>query len=55
MTIAQQLSAAEARLTELQQQFVEYAFDVDERGRIYAKIRSTRREIDRLNSLQPTA
>ncbi|MFE5582542.1 hypothetical protein [Kitasatospora sp. NPDC056531] len=54
MNIDQQLAAAEARLTQLQHRLVEYASDADERGRIYDKIRATRREIDRLSNLQPT-
>lgn len=54
MTIAEQIAAAEARLTELQQRFVNCAFDADERSRIYDDIRATRREIDRLSTLQPT-
>ncbi|MBV6697455.1 hypothetical protein KV557_09995 [Kitasatospora aureofaciens] len=53
-TIDQQLDAAEAKLTELQQRFVECDFDADERGRIYDQIVATRREIDRLSTLQPT-
>jgi hypothetical protein len=53
-TIDQQFAAAQARLTELQQRFIECAFDADERGRIFDQIRATRREIDRLSSLQPT-
>jgi hypothetical protein len=55
MTIDQQLAAAEARLTQLQQRFVECAWDADERGRVYDQICTTRREIDRLTQLQPTA
>lgn len=54
MTIDQQLAAAEARLTELQHRLIEHASDADERGRIYNDIRKTRREIDRLSTLQPT-
>jgi ferritin-like metal-binding protein YciE len=53
MTIDQQLEAAEAQLTKLQQRLVEYAFDADERGRIYDEIRETRDEITRLYNLLP--
>ncbi|MQS14505.1 hypothetical protein F7Q99_20105 [Streptomyces kaniharaensis] len=52
--IAEQLDAANGRLTELQQRLIEYASDADERGRIFDQIRATRREIDRLSTLQPT-
>jgi hypothetical protein len=55
VTIDQQLAATQNRLTELQQRFIEYASDADERGRIYDQIRAARREIDRLSTLQPTA
>ncbi|MGW3072355.1 hypothetical protein [Kitasatospora sp. NPDC001132] len=55
MTTAEKLAAAHARLTELQQRFMEYASDADERGRIYAQICTTRREIDRLANIQPAA
>ncbi|MFE6500754.1 hypothetical protein [Kitasatospora sp. NPDC057738] len=55
MTTAEQLAAAEGRLTELQLRFVAVAWDADERGRVYTAICETRREIDRLTSLQPTA
>lgn len=54
MTIDQQLAAAEAQLTELQQRLVDAAGDPAKRGRIYDQIRATRREIDRLVPLQPT-
>ncbi|MFH8380654.1 hypothetical protein ACH4E7_06890 [Kitasatospora sp. NPDC018058] len=55
MTIEQQLAAAEARLTELQQAFVDEAYDHDKRRRLFDQIRETRGEITRLSSLQPTA
>ncbi|NUQ98590.1 MAG: hypothetical protein HOY79_19225 [Streptomyces sp.] len=55
MTIADQLAAAEARLTELQQRLVDAADDPAKRRRIYDQILKTRREIDRLSTLQPTA
>ena len=53
MTIDQQLAAAEARLTELQQRFIECAFDADERRRLVDQIRATRDEITRLYDRLP--
>jgi hypothetical protein len=53
VTVDQQLSAAEARLTELQHAFVNATYDADERSRLVDQIRATRREITRLYNLLP--
>ncbi|MGA5820837.1 hypothetical protein ACPC54_23590 [Kitasatospora sp. NPDC094028] len=53
MSTDQQLAAAEARLTELQQTFVAAAHDPDKRRRLTDQIRETRIEISRLYALLP--